>query len=392
MFYTSRLFLELLHSRQDSIVADPEEATLFFVPLLPVHIGANLWDPRSLLALVARFVSRKYPWWNRTRGADHVFFTTQDLGGCWIPRVLRNSIIISHFGFVGPEQMWTDKHLWARALSTRGAWRGAYADSPLPSCYAPGKDVVVPVYFHVPRTSQPNDAAALDCTPAAVAARDLLLYHAGTIKTTAPWYSQGVRAQFHRLHANTSGVRSRVGSWDASEMRRSTFCLAPSGWGYGWRTYLALSMLCIPVIVQPLVEQAFHDLLNYSTFSLTFDPADLSELPELLRRVPPQRICEMRQAAARYRRLLTWQPPHGLAYDMLMLSLCRRARALQLRYPGLAHLRMNRSWASCARMKPEQLLTRPPDNREADVVRLNDMCSMTYGGFRGPERKGCDFH
>ena len=77
MFYTSKLFLELLHSRKDSIVADPDMASLFFVPLLPVHIGTNLWDPRQLFARVVRFISRKYPYWNRTQGADHVFFTTQ---------------------------------------------------------------------------------------------------------------------------------------------------------------------------------------------------------------------------------------------------------------------------------------------------------------------------
>ena len=38
-------------------------------------------------------------------------------------------------------------------------------------------------------------------------------------------------------------------------MRDSRFCLCPSGWGYGWRLYLAMATLCIPVIIQPMIEQ-----------------------------------------------------------------------------------------------------------------------------------------
>jgi hypothetical protein len=61
---------------------------------------------------------------------------------------------------------------------------------------------------------------------------------------------QGVRSTFLNLHKNTTGVRFKIGMWTADDLRNATFCLAPSGWGYGWRTYLALAMLCIPVIIQ----------------------------------------------------------------------------------------------------------------------------------------------
>lgn len=77
LFSAARVFTQLLHSRRDAIVSDPEAAALFFVPILPNHIGGNLWDPRHFFSLVVRFIDTRYPYWNRTDGADHVFFTTQ---------------------------------------------------------------------------------------------------------------------------------------------------------------------------------------------------------------------------------------------------------------------------------------------------------------------------
>ena len=127
----------------------------------------------------------------------------------------------------------------------------------------------------------------------------------------APWYSQGVRQELwsllHASRANSSdewaGVVFKAGRWTIDSLRNAEFCvsartaealsdqakrgspgctrsaavtsswphltarlhaqtrvvcpqLCPSGWGFGWRTYLAVATLCIPVIVQPLVEQA----------------------------------------------------------------------------------------------------------------------------------------
>ena len=62
--------------------------------------------------------------------------------------------------------------------------------------------------------------------------------------------------------------------------------------------YLALATLCVPVIIQPLVEQAFHNLLPYRDMALFYSSSDLASLPDLLRAVPPNRVCELRRAAA----------------------------------------------------------------------------------------------
>jgi hypothetical protein len=372
-FYTNRVFLEMLHARQDSLVADPEKAALFFVPIMLNQMKDNVWEARRFLTSVVDWLRIQRPFWNRTNGADHIFFTGQDLGGCWMPETIRGSIIISHFGFIGPTQLWIDVPRWHYARHVRHGWMAGYNWS-LPKCYVPRKDVVVPVDFHIRPSEHTRHVATLEseCTlpfRRKASATPTLLYMAGAVnppnRGSNHFYSQGVRQEFYRLHRSTSGVRYDVGSWDAVNMRSSLFCLAPSGWGYGWRTYLAVAMRCIPVIVQPLVKQAFHDLLPYSTFSLRFDIADILHIPQLLRLIARNQthVCQLRRAAAHYYRALLWEPP-GLAYEMLQVSLCQRAllRFLEAQPSGQRTLP---DWHACAQISAEQLLRRPPRTERA---------------------------
>ena len=135
------------------------------------------------------------------------------------------------------------------------------------------------------------------------------------------------------------------------DLRDADFCLAPSGVGFGWRVYVSLAALCIPVIVQPLVHQAYDDIAPFDRFSLSFALSDVKRLPELLRAVPRKKLCELRENAARYFRLFMWQSPDGLAYDMLMLSLCRRALRVHKGQGGVRP-----PWAACAQVTVEEVL------------------------------------
>lgn len=123
LFSSNRIFLEMLHSRKDAIVSDPEEAALFFVPVMISQLGTNTWNPTWYLKDIVQYLSHTYPYWNRTEGADHVFFTTQDMGGCQTPRVVQNAVVVSLFGWKGFEGTWIDETLWRGELRERGFWR-----------------------------------------------------------------------------------------------------------------------------------------------------------------------------------------------------------------------------------------------------------------------------
>ncbi|KAL1518793.1 hypothetical protein AB1Y20_003073 [Prymnesium parvum] len=464
MYEASRLFLERLHSR-GHLVARPEEAALFFVPVLFTQMHGCLWEPQSYLDALLDYLRSTPPFdyfWNRHGGADHVFFTTQDLGGCYFsPAAMARTIVVSHFGFTGGLADFMSQLRWRKVLEGTlnasddltthrpGTWRrlllslagearaprrrSVYAarsadlrrkyvprDAHLDAlaatwlrspdhnrwvgpCYDRAKDVIAPTDFVMvpheasspPAHKHPRaqravsmtgasaeqleltrraalEATRADCTGAAAereaTGRTTLLFMSGARKDIAPWYSQGVRQTLWSLltssaHSNASRSGSwdkvvfKTGDWSISMLRQAQFCLCPSGWGFGWRASLALATLCIPVIIQPLIEQAYHDLLPYKRFALFYNLADLPRLPQLLESISPRRICELRAAAARYYRALMWEEPDGRAYDMLQLSLCQRAAALHARIHAEAHDgRPLPTWASCANTSAEDLL------------------------------------
>lgn len=335
----------------------------------------SLWESKRFLSAAVHYIRARYPYWNRSNGEDHYIFTGQDMGGCWVPDLLRRSIIVSHFGFTGSTRLWINSPKWmeARHEVDLHTWLGANNHSFLfPKCYRRQKDIVVPIDVSVSRDDQERQRRklALECASAAQiqsGAEGTLLYMAGSVvpsnKGGSGFYSQGVRQLFHRLHRDTPGIVYDVGGWGVAGLRNATFCLAPSGWGYGWRVSISLAMLCIPVIIQPLVEQAFHEMLPYRRFSLRFAPADIPVLPEVLKHIARNRsrICELKQSAARYYRTLLWEPP-GVAYDMLQVALCRRALLRILRTQE--HLpRAQRHlppWYRCAMITADQMLARAP--------------------------------
>lgn len=68
---------------------DPFQADFFFVP---VYVSCNfskvngfpaIGHARSLMASAVDHVSSRFPFWNRSRGADHVFVASHDFGSCF---------------------------------------------------------------------------------------------------------------------------------------------------------------------------------------------------------------------------------------------------------------------------------------------------------------------
>ena len=60
-------------AKQDAVVSDPEQAALFFVPVMVMQMVSNLWHPYKYLEEVKEHLVHAYPYWNRSQGRDHVF-------------------------------------------------------------------------------------------------------------------------------------------------------------------------------------------------------------------------------------------------------------------------------------------------------------------------------
>ena len=67
---------------------NPEEADWFYMPvyltcdLTPSGLPLPFRSPRMLRAAIS-LVSMRWPYWNRTEGADHFFITPHDFGACF---------------------------------------------------------------------------------------------------------------------------------------------------------------------------------------------------------------------------------------------------------------------------------------------------------------------
>lgn len=128
--------------------SDPKQAHLFFVPIYlssifmwPVvkfadqpYYGADERAPRhrahqgTLLMLRAlQYIRARFPFWNRRGGRDHVWMMLHDEGPCFCPRDIRNSILLTHYGYFAEDpKPWTtffddnflaDRHFYQRHLS-----------------------------------------------------------------------------------------------------------------------------------------------------------------------------------------------------------------------------------------------------------------------------------
>ena len=249
VYEAARIFLQRLHARND-IVARPEEAALYLVPIPFVQMHGCLWEPQRFLVHLIEYISRTPPfstYWERHGGADHVFFTTQDLGACYLaPVVMRESIIVSHFGYKGTMFDWLSRRRWNHVISgeikpDESLGLGVHTDKLAKRwigdgrrwfgpCYNATKDVVVPPDFVLSKAelqrsrAAAREALAVDCSapegaenaqhdaarPANRSGKSTLLFMSGSKSDAAPWYSQGVRQEFWRLHHNSSGVEFKV--------------------------------------------------------------------------------------------------------------------------------------------------------------------------------------
>lgn len=88
-------FIEEMERKGNPMVAiDPDEAHAFFIPISITNIVYYLYKPDEALGFLERMqaivkdyirvIKEKYPYWNRSNGADHFFVSCHD----WVHTIL----------------------------------------------------------------------------------------------------------------------------------------------------------------------------------------------------------------------------------------------------------------------------------------------------------------
>ena len=323
IFNTHHVWLEaLLRDAPRRLAARAEAARAFVVPAF----GTNMEGLLEYYVHAQRHVAAAAPWWRRRRGADHVWFTTADGGGCELnghPK-LRRSVILAHYLKLNTSSPSSSS---SSSLSPR-----AGADT---SCGARGKDVAVP-----PAVPAVSDGGFLARGERPTAARPLAFFFAGNVPDT--WqpgfdnrtdddlsreaYSEGVRQlvwKHLRRHRSASTTAAAVAAAAAAAAGRylivprspsyltdwgdSQVCLAPMGVGWGVRLLWAIGGGCVPLLASSEVASWFDDALDYRAFSLVGVPkAALPTLPTLLERLGAAALQAKQVELLRRRPLFLW--------------------------------------------------------------------------------------
>ncbi|XP_018726147.2 LOW QUALITY PROTEIN: probable glycosyltransferase At5g25310 [Eucalyptus grandis] len=264
---------------------DPRRAHVYFMPFSVTRMVTYLYKPptydvtplRRFVADYVQAVSAKYPFWNRTRGADHFMVACHD----W-----------------GPHASLGDAHLYKnsiRALCNANASEG----------FNPQKDVSLPEIYLLDGNISPK----LLSPPPPHVPRPLLTFFAGGLHGP-------IRPILLHHWKDKGDPDVRVYGYLPKHldyytlMLQSKFCLCPSGHEVASpRIVEAIYAECVPVIISEHYVLPFSDVLNWDAFSVKVEVSEIPRLKEILKAVPEDEYRRLRQGLKAVRRHFVLNQP-----------------------------------------------------------------------------------
>ncbi|XP_068648356.1 probable glycosyltransferase At5g03795 [Aristolochia californica] len=234
---------------------DPHEAHVYFLPFSVAMMVSFLYKPNSLDTTEIKrtavdyvdTVARKYPFWNRSLGADHFMLSCHDWGPITseaIPYLYNNSI---------------------RVLCNANSSEG----------FNPSKDASLPeINLKTGRTE------GLIGGPSA-SKRSILGFFAGGLHgpirpvLLEHWKDKDQDLQIYEY-------LPRHVSYEKM-MKSSKFCICPSGYEVASpRIVEAIYAACVPVIISESYVLPFSDVLDWSSFTVSVRVKEIPNLKKIL--------------------------------------------------------------------------------------------------------------
>ncbi|KAL8216836.1 hypothetical protein R6Q57_023673 [Mikania cordata] len=287
---------------------NPHEALVFFLPVSVVSMRHYLYrthadyDRRIIQNVVTDYIgllSNKYPYWNRSNGADHFFVSCHD----WAPDVsASNPNLYKHF---------------IRVLCNANSSEGfrAERDVSLPELNIPYQRLGPPL------TGQPPES------------RSILAFFAGGNHGQVrkylfeTWLGKDEEIKVFTYLPKTLNYTELLG--------RSKFCLCPSGYEVASpRIVESISAGCVPVIVSDHYVLPFSDVLDWSKFSVHVRVEKIPEIKEILEGIKVEDYLRMQEMVMKVQRhFIIHRPsrPYDLI-DMVLHSVWLRRLNVKLNY------------------------------------------------------------
>lgn len=293
-------FMKLLEGNRQFVTRDPEKAHLFYLPYSARQLqqalyvqGSHNLAPLSLfLRDYVNSLSAKYPFWNRTHGADHFLVACHD----WGPYTLK-----AHEELVKN----TIKAVCNADLSE--------------GIFKAGKDVSLPeTTIRRPKKPLRNIGGGMR-----VSRRPILAFFAGSMHGRVRplllkhWRNKD---EYMRIYGPLPRSVSRQMSY-IQHMKSSKFCICPMGYEVNSpRIVEAIYYECIPVIIADNFTPPFDDVLDWSAFSVTVAEKDIPKLKEILDAIPLRQYLKMLENLKMLQRHFLWNF-RPIKYDLFHMIL-----------------------------------------------------------------------
>ncbi|KAL8162015.1 hypothetical protein V2J09_013504 [Rumex salicifolius] len=286
---------ELSNGKSPFAASNPDNALAFFLPISVVSIIHYVYLPYTSYARdrlqhviedYVHLVSERYPYCNRSHGADHFFASCHD----WAPDVsAANPSLFKNF---------------IRLLCNANASES----------FEPMRDVSIPE-VNLDR-GQLNKALPHKGDEDH---RPILAFFAGGDHGVVRkilfkyWKEKDEDVQFHKYLPKTLNYTKM--------MAKSRFCLCPSGYEVASpRVVEAIISGCVPVIISDGYVLPFSDVLDWSAFSIHIPISRIPEIKRILEEIPMERYMEMQRRVVQVQRHFILNRP-SKPYDMIHMVL-----------------------------------------------------------------------
>ncbi|MCD7452757.1 hypothetical protein HAX54_018059 [Datura stramonium] len=290
-----RFISEMEHGNNIFRTRDPHSAHVYFMPFsvtwmvkfLYVPLSYNLAPLKQFVSDYVRLISTKYPFWNRSHGADHFMLSCHD----WAPVASKGNDFLYN----------TSIRVLCNANSSEG--------------FNPQKDVSLPEIYLYNGAVSPK----LQSPPPANISRPYLGFFAGGL------HGHIRKTLFDHWKGNDSDLRVYEylpKDMDyPSEMLRSKYCLCPSGYEVASpRVVEAIYAECVPVMLSDHYVFPFSDVLNWEAFSVQVNISDIPRLKEMLLAVPEDKYMKLKEGLRAVRKHFELNRP-ALRFDMFHMIL-----------------------------------------------------------------------